>query len=359
MIISCTKKMQEELGIKPTLLQVENPLFSWHANILRVNRKKTIVVVNDACRYHVILYGVKAKELKNIKEFIISAMRQTFLNDGMNSETIEQYLHKFGEILFSKTQNRTMVARLNKGCEAAEIFRDFYIEEHVVQFLVSKKVNRFTIIDCDGEYKHPHELFYEQLSDSFHFPAIKCRALELKVIMNLENFNVWRKVVVPLNFTFSELHKVMQVIFDWKEYHLHDFIILDGDKPFIHIVESEEDIEYQGTIPMIVGKNIKIEDYLPEYKVVNYRYDFGDGWEHIMKVENVISDYDKIYAYCLDGKGDSPPEDVGGEGGYEEFVEVMNDPTREEYEHMKLWAESQPYKSFDIESVNRRLKYLF
>jgi len=359
MIISCTKKLQDELGIKPALLQVENSLFSWHANILRINRRKTIVFVNDACRYSFILYGVKAKDLKNIEKLVISAMRQMFLSDGVNPEMIDQYLEKAGEVLFSKTQNRTMVARLNKGCEAAENFHDHYIEECSIQSMVSKKANNSIFIDCADGYKHPDELLYEQLRESFNFPAIRCKALELKVTMKLENFDVWRKVWIPLNFTFDELHKVMQVIFDWKEHHLHDFMVFDGKKPFVHIVESEEDFTYQGNIPMIIGKNMRLDQYLPKYKIVNYRYDFGDGWEHIIEVTNVSSNYDKNYAYCLDGKGDAPPEDVGGEGGYEEFVEIINDPTHEEYENVKLWAESQWYKAFDIESVNRRLKYLF
>lgn len=359
MIISCTKKLQDELGIKPMKLQVENPLFSWHANILRVNRRKTITLVNDASRYNVILYGLKTKDLKNIKELMISAIRQTLLSDGVNLEMIDDYLKDAGEILFSKTQNRTMVARLNKGCEAAEIFYNHYIEECIVQTLVSKKMNHYIFVDCEGEHKYLDEFFYEQLGENFNLPAVKCKALEVKVTMELEHFDVWRKVMVPLNFTFYELHEVMQVLFDWQDYHVHDFIILDGNKPQINIIENEEELDYQRDIPMVMGKNMTIENYLPKYKTVNYRYDFGDGWEHIIKVQNLTFDYDKNYAYCLDGKGDAPPEDVGGEGGYEQFVEIMNDPTHEERENMKLWAEGQRYKSFDIEWVNRRLKYLF
>ncbi|WP_408609078.1 DUF6933 domain-containing protein [Aminipila butyrica] len=57
-----------------------------------MGRRKIIILVNDASRYNVILYGLKAKELKNIKELIISAIRQTLLSDGVNPEMIDAYL---------------------------------------------------------------------------------------------------------------------------------------------------------------------------------------------------------------------------------------------------------------------------
>ena len=90
-----------------------------------------------------------------------------------------------------------------------------------------------------------------------------------------------------------------------------------------------------------------------------YEYDFGDGWRHTITVEDVIFNYDKNYAYCLEGSGDAPPEDVGGEGGYEWFVEVTNNPSHPEYEHLSTWAIHQGYENFSITDLNRRLKYIY
>lgn len=61
---------------------------------------------------------------------------------------------------------------------------------------------------------------------------------------------------------------------------------------------------------------------------------------------------------CLAGQGDRPPEDVGGEGGYIDFLEIIGNPGHEDYKSMKSWYEGQYYKGFDIEKVNRCLKYL-
>jgi len=339
-------------------VEIENPLFSWHANIVRVNRRKTVVLVNDASRYNVILYGLKAKDFKNIENITLSGIGEILLSDGVNTEIIDKYLEEAGQVVFSKTQNRTLVARLNKGCEAADIFYDCYFEDSISQSLVSQKANKFIFVDCSNGYKHPNEIFYEQLQETFNLPVIRCKALKLKVTMEFEKFDVWRNVIVPLNFTFQELHKVLQKLFVWKDYHLHDFMVLDGNNPIINIVGSEEDFEYQTDIPMVMENEMKILEYLPKYKRIIYRYDYGDNWEHLIQVEDVIFDYDKNYACCLEGHGDAPPEDVGGEGGYEEFMEIMNDSTHKEYEHMKQWADSHWYKGFDIDGVNRGLRYL-
>ncbi|TYS17825.1 plasmid pRiA4b ORF-3 family protein [Rossellomorea vietnamensis] len=47
------------------------------------------------------------------------------------------------------------------------------------------------------------------------------------------------------------------------------------------------------------------------------------------------------YPVCTDGKGSAPPEDVGGEPGFEEFLRVINDKSHPENEHMAGWGEMQ------------------
>lgn len=56
-----------------------------------------------------------------------------------------------------------------------------------------------------------------------------------------------------------------------------------------------------------------------------YRYDFGDGWEHTLVVENVLPRTgDKPPALCIGGARACPPEDCGGIWGY---LNLLQDPT--------------------------------
>jgi hypothetical protein len=104
--------------------------------------------------------------------------------------------------------------------------------------------------------------------------------------------------------------------------------------------------------------NINLSEYIPKYKRLRYNYDFGDNWQHYIEVENIIDDYDKNYAVCVEGEGNTPPEDVGGDSGYDEFLYVLSHAEHPDHENMMAWGESQEYKKFDIEMVNRRLRYI-
>lgn len=61
MLIQCTKKLLDELNIKPGALHEptgeEEPLFSWHANLIKLKRRKAVVLVNDSNKYVLVLFG--------------------------------------------------------------------------------------------------------------------------------------------------------------------------------------------------------------------------------------------------------------------------------------------------------------
>jgi hypothetical protein len=46
---------------------------------------------------------------------------------------------------------------------------------------------------------------------------------------------------------------------------------------------------------------------------------------------------------------------VGGVSGYEEFLEIIFDPTHEEYEHYLGWAGGHFLDEFDVKAVNEIL----
>ena len=57
--------------------------------------------------------------------------------------------------------------------------------------------------------------------------------------------------------------------------------------------------------------------------VFRYDYDFGDGWEHDVRVvRRTTSDG----AHCLDGARACPPEDCGGPPGYAEILLALESP---------------------------------
>lgn len=360
MLISCTKKLQDQLKIKPCMVEISDPLFSWHANMISINRRKTLVLVNDDNRYVIILHRIKSKGFENIDSVVISGIKETLLADCVKPEVVDRYLNDGGNVIYSKTRNRALVARMNKGCEAAKIFVDSYCPQTVIQPGVSKKANTYVFVDAGEKHYHPYELFYNALEIRYGKPIFSTKALVLKITLKLEHFDVWRRVVVPINLNFEDLHKVIRDCFGWGYSHLHDFVVYSDQNPIVSIVSNEDEInEYSRKEPTFLENQTAIAEYLPKYEHIVYTYDYGDNWEHTIEVESVLSDFDKNYPVCLEGQGDRPPEDVGGESGYMEFLEIINNPQHEDYKQMKSWFESQYYKGFKIESVNRQLKYLY
>lgn len=86
-------------------------------------------------------------------------------------------------------------------------------------------------------------------------------------------------------------------------------------------------------------------------------YDFGDSWEHRVKVERILpADPSLKSPICLTGANACPPEDVGGAPGYIEFLNAIDDPSHEEHEEMLEWCGGQfDPTALNIEDINARL----
>jgi len=201
---------------------------------------------------------------------------------------------------------------------------------------------------------------------------------------------IWRKVIMPAGATFKRLHDVIQTVTNFKgdypyeDYHLYEF---DLQKDNIRVTNDEEAYQehlyfkknrkayeerlrkilpehaefekaYQERLKMVVRKptGLKIDSYLEKHKEILYRYDFGDGWEFIIRLEDVVDDYYFGYPTLLDGAETAPPEDVGGIPGFYNFLEVYRDEKHPQHKEMKVWADSQSFREYDLEWVNQLLK---
>lgn len=363
MLIRCTKKLLTELKVVPTEVNEVNPLFSWHANILLINRRKVVVLVNDLTQYPVVLHGLKAKDFKNLGELAIEAIRKTFKAEGIKEDVIAHYFSQVDEhVQFTKTSDRTLVARMNKSCETVTFFDDLLVEDSIVQPAWSMRVSKFMVGRPVVRYVYPNRELYEALSTLAEQPAFPGHAAILNVTLRLENHKVRRRLVVPLNKTFSGLHTIIQQAFGWKDYHLYDFTIYGNapntnEKPIAKLVCDEESLYYSTGVEAKMVDDVLLSEYLSSGRKVLYIYDFGDDWYHDIEVERIIDDYEVNYATCLDGEGNTPPEDVGGERGYEEYLHVLANPDHPEYDHMKSWGESQSSLPFALNMVNVDLEY--
>jgi hypothetical protein len=88
------------------------------------------------------------------------------------------------------------------------------------------------------------------------------------------------------------------------------------------------------------ARKARLVDVLEESgaKTLKYLYDFGDGWEHTIKVERIAEAVPGLaYPRLTEAKGRCPPEDVGGPWGYADFLEAIADPKHERHAELTEW----------------------
>ncbi|MGM8215906.1 plasmid pRiA4b ORF-3 family protein [Bacillaceae bacterium W0354] len=370
LLIQCTKKLLNELKVDSSNeVTSDNPLFAWHANVITQRRRKTVVLMNDFSRYVIVLHGLKAKDFKNFDELFLQAIRETFHAENIREEVIDAYISRAQEVNYSSTKGRATVARLNKACEYTYFYENELRQGSMIQSDLSKKASRLTVGRGTKDYMRPNEEFYRGLAEWFGESIFIKEAIVLRVTMDLINHHVYRKIVVPKHITFPELHNVLQIAFGWQDYHLHEFSIYPSrpyvvesrhrreyGKPLVSLVCSEETLSYDYGVPQKMETGEKLNDYLPAEII--YTYDYGDDWRHHIRVEDVIDDYDRNYAMCLEGDGIAPPEDVGGEPGFDHFLSVIKDKNNPDYDWMNDWGRGQGYSNFDLELINRRFRFM-
>jgi hypothetical protein len=92
---------------------------------------------------------------------------------------------------------------------------------------------------------------------------------------------------------------------------------------------------------------------------IAYLYDFGDGWEHQIRVERIIED-DQRYPgrpVCLAGARNCPPEDCGGSWGYENFLNAIGNKKHKEHKELLRWVGgSFDPEHFELDEVNALLR---
>jgi len=146
-------------------------------------------------------------------------------------------------------------------------------------------------------------------------------AYQLKVTLCDDDPPIWRRLVIPGNFTFSDLHVVIQDAMGWHDCHLHEFEITNPVTEKIEIIGvPEDDSSWDGKL--IGGMKRRIANIFSlQNNKATYRYDYGDNWVHQVEIESIFPKKSKCkLPQCIQGEGDCPPEDCGGIDAYKSIL---------------------------------------
>lgn len=167
----------------------------------------------------------------------------------------------------------------------------------------------------------------------------------LRVQLQDTNPVVWRRLLVPGSVRMSKLADMLIFAMGWTNSHLHSFRV--NDKLYGMHAEDWPDEE-------IDENDFTVLQVLREQRRFFFDYDYGDGWEHEIVIEELTWSYFGLkFAVCLDGANACPPEDVGGPGGYMAFLEAIGDLEHEEHDSYLEWV-GGPFDpaAFDLANTN-------
>jgi len=127
---------------------------------------------------------------------------------------------------------------------------------------------------------------------------------------------VWRRLELPGDLTLPRVHDVIQAAMGWYDSHLHRFRTGNDHRSPFFVTNFDLDEGEDGTLE----DDVRVDQVLAETgDELWYEYDFGDGWDHKLVVEEVLEEPPPT-PRCIGGRMACPPEDCGGIGGYEELA---------------------------------------
>ena len=186
---------------------------------------------------------------------------------------------------------------------------------------------------------------------------------------------LWRRLELSSDLLLNEVHQVIQEAFGWTDSHLHQF----SSGPDLYGAETERYLcpfqvdEGETGIP---EEQMRLDEVLAEAgDKLYYSYDFGDDWQHVIKLEavsaretNATGPHPVPRAVCTDGRRDGPAEDCGGVYAHD-VITTATDPAHPG--HADAVAEFErtfgsdvntgtfPTARFDIGQINAELAAAF
>ncbi|MGR9048330.1 DUF6933 domain-containing protein [Halobacillus faecis] len=116
-VIGATKKLQNEINqpIEDVEGYTDVPeIYKWHANVVTINRRKCLLVMNNATGLNLTLFGLRKQQFEHLDNVIKGSLKQLFQLLGIEKRIADQMLGAADEIVYTKTNSRKVLGMLNE-----------------------------------------------------------------------------------------------------------------------------------------------------------------------------------------------------------------------------------------------------
>jgi len=116
-LIRCTKKLQKEMGLKPSDLCAEEPRFSylgpWHANLIHIDRRKCVLFVNDKTLFNFIVPDLSKAKIRDLDKLFKNYLSCVLADAGIAEADRGRILSEYDDVGFAKTSSKSVLGSMN------------------------------------------------------------------------------------------------------------------------------------------------------------------------------------------------------------------------------------------------------
>lgn len=351
----------------------------WYGHRVTIERRKCLVLMDAATRYGVLMPGLTKPDFKHLGDHLRERLPNelAWIHDG-DAETADCFrpaVERLADpVVIAPGRDRSVQAHINDFVRHVRdwVQRNARLPRNDEESLRAARHANWSLkmSKAHPDGLRPIRAFREKWLaeagikaaslpepvDPFgtfwarFLPRRDAGTFQLRIELLEIEPPVWRRIQVPSNLPLEGLHEVIQVAMGWWDSHLHEFSTGERRYGQPHGEWPDESLSDEG--------EFRLDQILARPgDRLEYLYDFGDSWQHLLTLEAV--DPPGAHAErlrCLDGARRCPPEDVGGAYGYMEFLEAVCKPAHPEHTDMLRWVggEFDP-EDFDIADVNANL----
>jgi hypothetical protein len=141
---------------------------------------------------------------------------------------------------------------------------------------------------------------------------------QLKITADYIHPKMERILLIKSTSSFYRLHRTIQMLFGFADYHLFEFFTKRGASTI-----SDGQGGFGGSRK---AKDVKLSSEFENNNKIQYTYDFGDSWTFAITLQKRIPYDDAIvYPFCVKATGGILLEDCGGAGCYNEISETCRE----------------------------------
>lgn len=143
-VIRCTRRLLSELQVKSGDDSGQSTGFSgWHANLLRIDRRKCVLFTNDKTLYTFLVTGMKKPEFENILEVFRLNLFKNIAKEKLPQSQVELVFNEHRELMITRTNSRSVLGSMNDlAYQAKYLIYDMgglsNIDHHVLNYELNR-----------------------------------------------------------------------------------------------------------------------------------------------------------------------------------------------------------------------------